>query len=89
MYKMDFNLIWLKLLLELVSYFIKTNYKKMSKRIGGICKDGTYTTATGRGAGSHHGGIAQWIHADSGSSNYSPSYTSSFVGGWGSSNYGI
>jgi hypothetical protein len=35
----------------------------MSKRIGAICKDGTITYATGRGAGSHHGGIKQWLHS--------------------------
>ena len=58
----------------------------MSKRIGGICKDGTYTNATGRGAGSHHGGIAQWIYTDSGSTGNSGGYsTPSF--GWGSSDY--
>ena len=26
-------------------------------RVGAICKDGTITYATGRGAGSHHGGV--------------------------------
>ena len=35
----------------------------MSKRIGAICKDGTYTTATGRGAGSWHGGVDRWLYA--------------------------
>lgn len=60
----------------------------MSKRIGGICRDGTYTTATGRGAGSHHGGIASWIYADTGSGSSSTNYSSSSYGsGWGSSNY--
>lgn len=29
----------------------------MSERIGAICNDGTYSTATGRGACSHHGGV--------------------------------
>jgi hypothetical protein len=61
------------------------------KRIGAICNDGTYSTATGRGAGSHHGGVAQWIYADSGSSSSSSNYTSSGLGGYygssGSSNY--
>lgn len=50
----------------------------MSQRVGGWCKDGTYTNATGRGAGSHHGGIASWDYGSSGS-------TSSYYGSSGSS----
>ena len=30
-------------------------------RTGAICKDGTRSKATGRGACSHHGGVARWI----------------------------
>ena len=30
-------------------------------RVGAICKDGSRTKATGRGAGSHHGGVKQWV----------------------------
>jgi hypothetical protein len=43
----------------------------MSQRIGAICNDGTFTNATGRGAGSHHGGVGQWIYGnnDTSSSN--------------------
>ena len=29
----------------------------MPKRIGAICNDGSYSSATGRGACSHHGGV--------------------------------
>lgn len=29
-------------------------------RTGAVCKDGTHSTATGRGACSHHGGVARW-----------------------------
>jgi uncharacterized protein YgiM (DUF1202 family) len=29
-------------------------------RVGAKCKDGTSSTATGRGACSHHGGVAYW-----------------------------
>lgn len=32
-----------------------------SQRIGAKCKDGTFSSATGRGACSHHGGVAYWI----------------------------
>ena len=31
-------------------------------RVGAICRDGTQSSATGRGACSHHGGVAQWIY---------------------------
>jgi len=31
-------------------------------RVGAICKDGTRSSATGRGACSHHGGVAQWLY---------------------------
>jgi hypothetical protein len=30
-------------------------------RYGAICKDGTRSTATGRGACSHHGGVREWL----------------------------
>ncbi len=33
-------------------------------RIGAICKDGTRSYATGRGACSHHGGVARWLYAE-------------------------
>lgn len=31
-------------------------------RIGAICRDGTRSSATGRGACSHHGGVARWLY---------------------------
>ncbi len=31
------------------------------QRYGAICRDGTQSGATGRGACSHHGGVAQWL----------------------------
>jgi hypothetical protein len=33
-------------------------------RIGAVCCDGWYSHATGRGAGSHHGGVSHWVHAE-------------------------
>lgn len=33
-------------------------------RIGAICKDDTSSTATGRGACSHHGGVSCWKYSD-------------------------
>ena len=58
------------------------------KRIGAICKDGSYSTATGRGAGSHHGGVSSWVYADSGSSSSKNTSYSSGGGYYGSSGGG-
>jgi hypothetical protein len=33
-------------------------------RIGAVCRDGWHSNATGRGACSHHGGVAHWIHVE-------------------------
>ena len=33
-------------------------------RIGAMCNDGTTSTATGRGACSHHGGVSCWMYSD-------------------------
>ena len=32
------------------------------ERVGAVCNDGTTTTATGRGACSHHGGVNHWLY---------------------------
>ena len=32
------------------------------ERIGAKCNDGSNSSATGRGACSHHGGVDYWIH---------------------------
>lgn len=31
-------------------------------RVGAWCDDGTWSNATGRGACSHHGGVAEWVY---------------------------
>lgn len=31
-------------------------------RIGAVCKDGSRSKSTGKGACSHHGGVAQWLY---------------------------
>jgi hypothetical protein len=33
-------------------------------RIGAICCDGTRSSATGKGACSHHGGVCQWLYSN-------------------------
>lgn len=38
----------------------KSNYS--ARRTGAICRDGTRSYATGRGACSHHGGVSEWIY---------------------------
>jgi uncharacterized protein YraI len=31
-------------------------------RVGAVCRDGTRSSATGRGACSHHGGVEHWLY---------------------------
>lgn len=39
------------------------NYQYETRvRVGAVCNDGTTTEATGRGACSHHGGVAYWLY---------------------------
>ena len=38
---------------------VEKNYG--TKRVGAICRDGTRSYATGRGACSHHGGVSHWL----------------------------
>lgn len=33
-------------------------------RVGCICRDGSHSNATGRGACSHHGGVDHWLYDD-------------------------
>jgi hypothetical protein len=35
-----------------------------SYRTGAICRDGWQSSATGRGACSHHGGVSEWLYSD-------------------------
>lgn len=39
----------------------KCSKSTYSYRTGAMCKDGTRSSATGRGACSHHGGVSYWI----------------------------
>ena len=43
---------------------LKTNKESSpyEVRVGAICRDGTRSYATGRGACSHHGGVSQWLY---------------------------
>lgn len=50
-----------------IGYVAAPNLKKgkckvsyYTVRTGAVCKDGTHSTATGRGACSHHGGVSYW-----------------------------
>tara|TARA_R110002050_G_scaffold204522_4_gene340183 strand:- start:110793 stop:111200 length:408 start_codon:yes stop_codon:yes gene_type:complete len=38
----------------------KTSTRKV--RVGAVCRDGSTSKATGRGACSHHGGVAYWLY---------------------------
>lgn len=37
---------------------------KFSYRVGAICQDGWRSSATGRGACSHHGGVKRWLYKE-------------------------
>ncbi len=39
----------------------RTQTKVYRRRVGAICRDGTRSYATGRGACSHHGGVRNWL----------------------------
>ncbi|MFC2104370.1 SH3 domain-containing protein [Bacteroidota bacterium] len=49
--------------------YVYSNYVKKGRaivstytyRVGAVCKDGTRSSATGRGACSHHGGVSYWL----------------------------
>jgi hypothetical protein len=38
------------------------NSENIKVRVGAVCRDGTTSTATGRGACSHHGGVDYWLY---------------------------
>lgn len=40
----------------------ETRTNNARARIGAVCKDGTTSRATGRGACSHHGGVSYWLY---------------------------
>ncbi len=48
--------------------YVRDGYAKVTTirgdRIGAVCKDGTLSSATGRGACSHHGGVSRWRHSE-------------------------
>ena len=63
------NTDWLRVQIEGAKGFVKQEYLKEGRvevknirgaRIGAVCKDGTSSSATGRGACSHHGGVRHW-----------------------------
>jgi len=43
-------------------YYNNFNQQHYKRRVGAICNDGTTSSATGRGACSHHGGVSQWLY---------------------------
>ena len=60
---------WYKVKVGLIEGYVHSNYVKKGKavasthsyRVGAVCKDGTGSSATGRGACSHHGGVSYWL----------------------------
>lgn len=59
---------WVKVQFENDVGYVSKKYIKKGKaivsfytyRVGAVCRDGSSSTATGRGACSHHGGVARW-----------------------------
>lgn len=52
-----------------IGYSVATDYKPgkvvintYRYRTGAVCKDGSRSSATGRGACSHHGGVSRWVY---------------------------
>ena len=43
-------------------YKPKSESSSYEVRVGAICCDGSRSSATGRGACSHHGGVCQWLY---------------------------
>lgn len=43
--------------------YLRTNFPK--ERYGAVCRDGSHSSATGRGACSHHHGVATWLYGES------------------------
>ena len=60
---------WIKVSYGSIEGYIYSKYLKKGKaivssfivRTGAKCRDGTNSSATGRGACSHHGGVSYWI----------------------------
>ncbi len=60
---------WYKVKTNTIEGYVLKKYLKKGQvivsyythRTGAICRDGTTSSATGRGACSHHRGVAQWI----------------------------
>ena len=63
------NLEWVNVRIEEIQGFVSKDYLRKGKvyintynvRTGAKCNDGSNSSATGRGACSHHGGVAYWI----------------------------
>jgi hypothetical protein len=43
---------------------VQAQSEKRPHRVGAVCKDGTTSSATGKGACSHHGGVKCWQFSD-------------------------
>ena len=63
---------WIKIRYKGREGFVSNQYVKTGKciksttsyRVGAICKDGWRSSATGRGACSHHGGVDYWLYEE-------------------------
>lgn len=66
---LDVNSDWIKVKYRGKEGYVSSKFIKKGKveitiyyvRTGAMCRDGTKSSATGRGACSHHGGVANWL----------------------------
>lgn len=61
----------------LISYF--SSQDSQGYRIGATCSDGWSSSATGSGACSHHGGVAQWRYSQEPGSDPSDGYNAALI----------
>lgn len=61
----------------LISYF--SSQDSQGYRIGATCSDGWSSSATGSGACSHHGGVAQWRYSVESGSDPSDGYNAALI----------
>jgi hypothetical protein len=63
---------WAMVIHNNLTEIVSAKYLKVGKavvstssyRTGAICRDGTHSSTTGKGACSHHGGVSRWLYGE-------------------------
>jgi hypothetical protein len=58
------KLLFTAVLASMMTFVAASQAQAPRHRVGAICNDKTSSTATGRGACSHHGGVNCWQYSD-------------------------